>query len=451
MKGSNKHIRKFIDIVDRYLEVAFVYHERLASINSDVANGRLKRVVDDLEKIVPVENCKPIEIVIDGQGQNIAPDSVLIELTSIYQKIIVSRLKNGGYGAFEPRNSSAFIQLMEKDPKDYLGKFGSTSFAWDVLNETASLCFLPKLTQLEQRDLLCMHSLELRQHLSKVLTQELINDPDSVIALQGEFRIGKLQNINTMEDLVGLIISQPVYWNNDFRKLAKQVKSFFNESAKQLYLEIKLEDIEKAIIPYMDVDMGFSKETNAKKVVEVCQKMVIYGLCISYLAWMSACDIKKDEIDVELLARHILFTTRTLLDEKCWLTCRYVSDLAYKYRILINKANNKSNTFDKTYMLFANRVFAQKMSKDIPSKQIKDEVNAWDVSSAHSRYKFLKYVLLGDYKAAKSEGEKLINLDSNNQINITYNELMSWPILEDFRLSDEGKQLIDLSKQIEST
>ena len=51
MKNAEKHIIKFIDIIDRYLEVAFVYHERLNTMQSDYAHDRIKRIVEDLEKI----------------------------------------------------------------------------------------------------------------------------------------------------------------------------------------------------------------------------------------------------------------------------------------------------------------------------------------------------------------------------------------------------------------
>lgn len=449
MSKLKEQVSKFIDILDRYLEVAFVYHERMNAMKSDDVNDRVKRVVEDLEKITPVEG-NPIHSVTEGKGQNIAPDDMLFKLTRIYQGIISTRLKQGGYSAFEPRNHSIILSLMQKKPEEYLGMFDSTSYAWDILNETASLCFLPKLTQLERRDLLCMHSLELRQHLSRVHAQELVINPNSVLSLQGEFSIGKLQKISNVEDLVRMIVSQPIYWNNDFSKLATQVKSFFTENAKELYTKVGLDEIEEKIVPYMDENLEFSKVSHEKTIKDICQRMVVYGLCVSYLAWISACEIMKDKTDSELLAKHMLFTTRTLLDEKCWLTCQYVADLACRYREILNAEYKIPDIKDKTYMLFANKVFAEKMARIKDDAEIKKEVNSWDVSRAHSRYVFLKYILLEDYATAKAEGERLLELDSNNQINITSKELLAWPILESFRATSEGKQLIKRAQEVEN-
>lgn len=449
MSKPEEQVRKFIDILDRYLEVSFVYHERMNAMKSDDVNDRVKRVVEDLEKIAPVDG-NTIHPVTEGKGQNIAPDDMLFKLTKIYQGIISTRLKQGGYSAFEPHNKSNILRLMEKSSEEYLGMFGSTSYAWDILNETASLCFLPKLIQLEQRDLLCMHSLELRQHLNRVHAQELVINPDSVLSLQGEFSIGKLQKINKAEDLVRMIVSQPIYWNNDFSKLATQVKSFFTEKAKKLYSEVGLNEIEEKIVPYMDENLDFSKVRNEKVVKDTCQSMVVYGLCVSYLAWISACEILKDKTDTELLAKHMLFTTRTLLDERCWFTCQYVADLACRYREILNAEYKIPDIKDKTYMLFANKVFAEKMARTKADAEIKKEVNAWDVNRAHSRYVFLKYILLEDYATAKTEGEKLLQLDDNNQINITSKELLAWPILESFRATSEGEQLIKHAQEVEN-
>lgn len=444
-----EQVRKFIDILDRYLEVAFVYHERMSAMKSDDINDRVKRVVEDLEKIVLFEG-KTVHPIPEGEGQNIAPDEMFFKLTKIYQEIISTRLSKGGVSTFEPRNKSRILKLMQNEPEIYLGMFDSVSYAWDVLNETASLCFLPQLVQLERRDLLCMHSLELRQHLSRVYAQELVVNPNSVLSLQGEFSIGKLEKNSKIEDLVRMIVSQPIYWNNDFNKLATQVKSFFTKKAEKLYSEIGLDEIEEKIVPYLDENLEFSNVGNEKVVKDICPKMVVYGLCVSYLAWISVCEMSDDKINTELLTKHMLFTTRTLLDEKYWDVCIYVADLACKYRELLNKESNVANTKDKTYMLFANKVFAEKMAKSKSDDQIKKEINSWDLSMAHSRYMFLKYILLEDYARAKDYGEKLLVMDDNNQINITSKELLAWPILEDFRTTNEGQQLIEYAREVEN-
>lgn len=446
---SNEKIKteKYIDILDRYLEVAFVYHEKMEAPVTINIEDRIERVVSSLEQLKPT-NGQTVNIISDFGGQNIAPDEMLINLTKIYQAIIVKRLQKPGY-AIQPRNTGAIKELMEESPEVYLGAFNSTSSAWDALNEAASICFLPDLKLLEYRDLICMHSLELRQHLCRVLAQEMVRKPSSILLLQGEISVEKIQHVCNAEDVIRIIVSRPSFWSNDFRKLADQVKEHFSQEAKNLFEKIELDKIETAIYPFMDENLDFSKIKNEKAPMTICQKMVVYGINMAYLAWISACDINKQKEDTELLSRHMLFATRMLLDERYWRVCTYVANLAYRYRLEVNRVRGTANTLDKTYMLFANRLFAEKMTGEKNNAQIKKEAQAWNVNNAHSRYVFLKYVLLEDFKTAKHEGEKLLDIDSNHQMNITSKELKTWPILEEFRSTEEGKALIQMAMEKE--
>ena len=446
---SNEKIKteKYIDILDRYLEVAFVYHEKMEAPVTINIEDRIERVVSSLEQLKPT-NGQTVNIISDFGGQNIAPDEMLINLTKIYQAIIVKRLQKPGY-AIQPRNTGTIKELMEESPEVFLGAFNSTSSAWDALNEAASICFLPDLTLLEYRDLICMHSLELRQHLCRVLAQEMVRKPSSILLLQGEISVEKIQHVCNAEDVIRIIVSRPSFWSNDFRKLADQVKEHFSQEAKNLFEKIELDKIETAIYPFMDENLDFSKIKNEKAPMTICQKMVVYGINMAYLAWISACDINKQKEDTELLSRHMLFATRMLLDERYWRVCTYVANLAYRYRLEVNRVRGTANTLDKTYMLFANRLFAEKMTGEKNNAQIKKEAQAWNVNNAHSRYVFLKYVLLEDFKTAKHEGEKLLDIDSNHQMNITSKELKTWPILEEFRSTEEGKALIQMAMEKE--
>lgn len=448
MPNEKIKTEKYIDILDRYLEVAFVYHEKMGAHKKGNIEDRIDRVVNSLEELKPT-NGQTVNIIPDSQGQNIAPDEMLINLTKIYQAIIVKRLQKPGY-AIQPRNTGTIKELMEESPEVFLGAFNSTSSAWDALNEAASICFLPDLTLLEYRDLICMHSLELRQHLSRILAQEMIRKPSSILPLQGEISVEKLQHVSKAEDIIRIIVSRPAFWSNDFRRLTDQVKEHFSQEAKKLFEKIELDKIETAIFPFMDENLDFSKIKNENAPMTICQKMVVYGINMAYLAWISACDIIKQKEDTELLARHMLFATRMLLDERYWLVCTYVANLAYQYRLEINIIRNSKNTLDKSYMLFANKLFAEKMAGKKNNDQVKEEAQAWDVNNAHSRYLFLKYILLEDYKTAKHEGEKLLEIDDfNHQMNITSKELKTWPILEAFRSTEEGKALIQMAMEKE--
>ena len=72
------------------------------------------------------------------------------------------------------------------------------------------------------------------------------------------------------------------------------------------------------------------------------------------------------------------------------------------------------------------------------------EIRNWNVEGLHSRYAFLKSVLLKNFDDAGTIALSLLEpSDETGVPNMCVQELIDWPILEDFRNSEAGKKILN--------
>mgnify|MGYP006934313266 FL=1 len=138
------------------------------------------------------------------------------------------------------------------------------------------------------------------------------------------------------------------------------------------------------------------------------------------------------------LRKNALFCTRILLDEQRWRVCAEIADVAKELSYAVNEINGKEHK-DGTHMLTANMLYAKKQC----GEDIVEEVQTWDVSGIHERYKFLQLILLDRFDEAANVANVLIEkVEPSGRPNMCLREFEEWPILEAFRASEIGMSFL---------
>jgi hypothetical protein len=172
-----------------------------------------------------------------------------------------------------------------------------------------------------------------------------------------------------------------------------------------------------------------------KEAEKICNEMVVYGLMATYASWFGFAE--KQERLRGPLQKSILFCTRILLDEKRFIVCKKIAQVAFEIVRQLNILDGREE-YQGTHTIRSNLLFARRESGELVDKDIR----GWDTSQIHDRYKFFQYILLRDYPNAYEIGRSLLTkIESTGRTNICIEEFNEWPILEDFRLTKEGQAL----------
>lgn len=437
----------FIDIVDRYLELSNVYHQRIQGIlkGSEIleeVSDRYTRLLTLLEKVnidsdpINFETLEPTE----AKGRTMVPTSDLLNQTQRQQKIVLDRLENNTPIELLPRNLQKLRKVLNLPSKSYLGHFPTVSYAWDILTELSSLTVLPDSKTLAARDMIYMHAIELQIHLAKIITQVKLTSPKMQISLKGNFSISELRRLNDSNLLIEKLIELTVPYDSD--KLFEELISFIPRINSS-----KINDIfphKDTVIKYLRlVNVSFPENLDQHKIEkaqEICETLVIFGLTAAYTAWCQVALQHKDEQSA--LRKSILFCTRILLDEKRWKVCRDFSSAAL---LLLNILDEdiKDSYFQGNAMIQANLFF----SRIKCNEHIEEDIRAWETKDIHPRYDFIKKILLKDFDQAKVLAEKLLSKKKDGSSDLCIHEVKEWPILEDFRKTEHGKLIIKQYEQ----
>lgn len=433
-------IMKFINVIDRYLEVSYVYSQRIKNKRNQIYqnNDRLLKLIALLERAEINDNCKSLKVIDKDKikGQNVIASEAVFEQTKWYQNIIKKRLETDSYNALNTHNERKLRKLIDMEPEKCLACFKTVSYAWDILTEFASLSFLPSSEKLEATDMIHMHLIELRQYLCKIMAHAKMISPDSLLELRGAYTVKQLNEWDQKHDLVEALITESMHM--EIHRLLEEIH-IYTDHYQEMFIIIA-ED-EKEIIARLEQESrGYpdilEEDIDMKTAESLCDKIVLYGLCVGYITWLTFAE--ENEISYQILFKHCLFCTKTLLDERRWRVCEGIAKLGLE---VIKKHNDKEKDSKKTinaYMITANLFFARKMMGD---KKVKKEIEEWDLTEAHERYLFLQQVLLNKNEEAFTLAKSLLEEDENERPNMAFNEFREWPILEEFRKSEFWEKL----------
>ncbi len=431
--GKTDNVMRFINVIDRYLEVSFVYSQRIkeGKVEKDKSSDRLQRLIKLLEEAdiqKDGESLKPVSQE-DIKGQNVIGSKEGFEQTKCYQNVIKERLYSDtdSYNKLSSQNQNLLKELINMEPEKCLASFRTVSYAWDILTEFASLSLLPSSEKLAATDMIHMHIIELRQHLFKVMAHAKMLSPDSALELRGHFTVNQLNDWEKKGKLIESIVTESMHM--DIGRLMDEIHSY-TKTYPEIFKIIESKE-EQAVFRLQQESRGYpdilEEEINMRKAESICDNMVLYGLGVGYIVWLLFAE--ENEVSYQILFKHCLFCTRTLLEEERWKICKGIAELGLK---IIERHNQNENRIPiQPYMIQANLFFARKKM----SENIKKELQAWDLADVHERYKFLQLVLLDDNEKALDIAKRLLERESNGKPNMSFSEFKEWPILASFRAS----------------
>jgi hypothetical protein len=428
---------EFVKHIDRFLEVSNVYARRIRqTISREDQPERMDRLINILEAAAPRAAHGKIKSIAssENEGQSVVPTHEVLQETDEYKELVLERLESSTQ--ILPRNNPTLKRVLKLPAAEFLGSFETITYAWDILTELASLSVLPRADELFARDMIHMHTVELKLHLTRLLSAAAICTPSTIIELRGKQSIDTLMALEAENGLTARLLefSAP----DDPELLLERIRSLVNKppmlTKKLSTFWDKIETTlcrESQLSPDPFNPYYYSEEYEA-----VCDEMVIFGLTAGYATWFGTAN--SDLASLGSLRKNALFCTRILLDEQRWRVCSEIADVAKELSYAVNEINGKERT-DGTHMLTANMLYAKKMC----GKDIIEETQTWDVSKIHERYKFLQLILLDKFEEAAKVAKILIEkVESSGRPNMCLREFEEWPILEAFRTSDIGANFI---------
>ncbi|HEV2403004.1 MAG TPA: hypothetical protein VGS08_02265 [Candidatus Saccharimonadales bacterium] len=438
---------RFVDIIDRYLEVSNVYSQRIDQVIADSGSGkesqkeRAQRLVSILENVDLRAAAKPVPTVTQANalGQSVAPTKDVLLATKKYQSIVLERFTKGRSSLLAPRNSNRLVGTLKLPPEQFLACFSTVSYAWDILVELASISVLPDTETLAARDMVYMHCAELEAHLRAIIAEALLARPGAQeIKLNWSIDLRDLLRLNEQGLLVPRAVEAVVPKSPD--ELIAMLAKCLGSTLARIVLpdsdddrDIVLAQLKKREDNFAELlDEGFTM----RQAQTIADTLVSFGLRAGYGVWFAATE---DNVEARSsLRKNILFCTRILLDEARWRVCRDAARLAIELVRRDNEQNGAEDPGYGTYMLKANWFWCRrKLDEDI-----REEVEAWDTSKIHPRYEFLKMVLLERYDDAVRLAQQLLKPEpGTGSANMCAEEFNEWPILEFFRESKEYGRL----------
>ena len=327
------------------------------------------------------------------------------------------------------------------EPEQCLASFKTVSYAWDILTEFASLSLLPSSEKLAAADMIHMHLIELRKHLFRVVAYAKMLSPDSLLELRGEYTVNQLNEWEKKGKLVESLVTESMHMETN--RLLEEVH-IYTEKYPEIFNIVAQKEgqvkqrLEQESRGYPDI---LEENLNMEKAENLCDMLVLYGLGVGYVTWLSFAEL--NETSYNILFKHCLFCTRTLLEEKRWKVCKGIAEMGLKIVEDHNKGNEQPIN---SYMIQANLFYARKMMKD---KNVTSDIEAWNLTQAHDRYRFLQKILLDKFSDAVYYAKNLIKPDDKGKQNMSFSEFQEWPILNGFRQSSSWSEFEEYVHQNE--
>lgn len=439
---------RFVYIIDRYLEVSNVYHQRIDE-GATIAKER-SQLVDRVDRLlVHLESTNPqipktVRKVTDAasHGQTVHITSEFLVDTKRYQEDVLRRLGDWSKESPTPHNIAKLRTVLRQEALDFLSAFPTPTYAWDILTELASISVCPNAGTLAARDMIHMHSVELQLHLARVIAQVWLLTSANEITLSGTLTVEQLKRLQDENRLIESLIEFAV--PRDPAKLLEKLLPHVAEpeparawiSKRQADVLSRLQQETRAFPDTLEDRDALSRAH------ELCDQLVVFGLVAAYAAWFSCARNNSEERGS--FRASILFCTRILLDEKRWRVCRDFAAVALSLVKTLNLEYDKRDAFQGLGMITANSFFARRMCGE-PLEVMRAELRDWKTEDLHKRYQFLKFILLEEFdNAARLASELLKGSDETGKPDLCVYELREWPILAEFRKSDQGRPFIKI-------
>lgn len=437
MTGWDQHlqIEKFIDVMDRYQELAALYWQRLLAARQQTGttpNQRLDSLLEVLQNARPARTKQTLTSLSpdQAQGQTVVPTSEVLEQTRRYQSAVLDRFRD----QFAGESVAQVRKTLRLPPEDFLSRWGSISYAWDILTELASISVIPADETMVSRDLLYMLCVELEGHLRRVLIAEQLAS-HGMVTLGGSWDIEELRSLEGPDRLERLLE----------RSLSASGSKLVTHAIEHLGPSIASgsgydEDTERVVEIFAAKATGFERllldGMSIADTLEDCTVLTRFGLRIGYEIWHRKCGTDSQALSV--LHRNMLFCTRKLLDQKRWESARDVADTAWALIAHDNLHKAPGAPSQGSAMIFANRLLSMKnLGIDVTT-----EVEGWNIHGLHPRYQLLQQVLLNRFAEAYEIALVLLQPEpATGQPNMCLPEFREWPALEEFRQSEYWPKL----------
>lgn len=438
---------RFVYIVDRYLEVSNVYHQRMQNDSttkkeSSHLKERMAKLLGLVEGVSTQASVKNVKVIAEGseKGQIVAPTPEFLANIESRQEDVLRRLNCMPEAGQVPKNLLRLQALLKLDPRAFLGSFPTPSYASDVLAELASLSVCPDVRILAARDMIHMHSVELQLHLVRVIAQAKVLSGTDEVPINCSLPVEQLHAMandgSLVEKLVELSVSREP--NELFSELNRLID---RPEAAVGWIAQNQDEVLKRVVQESRAFPDTLQELQGPEgALRQCESLVLFGLVATYGAWFSCAFGNREEM--ASFRTNILFCTRILLDEQRWWLCREFAKFAIDAIRVLNDVTG-SDPKQGTGMINANLFFARRMCGE-ELGAIRSEIERWDIDELHSRYHFLKAILLEDFDTAAKLAISLLEpSDDTGGPDMSVEELEEWPILHKFRESSRGQEVLE--------
>lgn len=394
--------QNFNILLDRFLEISNHYQgellENIQTLKS--VPSRLSLLITSLEN-TDFDNKVTINIASEAEikGQNIVPTADTLAALKEYRKSILQRLEKPENHV--PRNIAILKKWLQLDVIESVSIFPSFTLAWDKLVEVSRLTLVPDTRVLQVRDNVYMAAVEFEWYI------------DSLYLLV----MGKRNKKKITAKM---------------RELASRLKNDVDPN-----VETKLEKISRLLEnptkSIEDEDHKLPGRTALESAQATVDTLTLIGFELGFFFWLESGEGREHRKNV---IKSLIYYSKILLEEKSWRRADEFASFAIR---LIHHANTKYDfpPDEGTAMFMCNRFWARfKLGDDI-----RPDVELWDQTNLHPRYTFLKFVLLRQYgDAIRILSTLLPDKKAGTVGNLSMFEVNEWPILEDFRQSEQLKK-----------
>ena len=407
-------LREIRVLLDRYLEVSNHYARELRIHLRDYENSpsRLSALIGRLEAIEAsaIDPTRGVDASADEeqpQGQNIVRTADTLAALRISADEILERLDAPMEAV--PHNLWWLRNWLRRDVLEIAAGLPSFTYAWDKLIDLNRLTLVPDSRFLRVRDNVSLATMEFERFvLALRRLVQLAQKAPPTGAIPG----GDAASINPEDALESLCTP-----------LVATLDPLFNARVKRAVslLQKRKDSLEQSLIV-----REAGRDTDA---------LALVGLELGFTRWLGFASPSKEHRKTIIMS--LLVCSKLFLVEESWQNAKEFSGFAIKLTASMNADLNLDLT-EGTAMLRFNQLWARyKLGENIL-----EEVEQWDVSGLHTRYSFMKSVLLRNFDDAIRFLETLLPKRKSGEAgNFSIAEAEEWPILEDFRSSAQYQAL----------
>lgn len=397
-------------LIDRYLEVSNHYARELRNHLREYKNSpsRLSALINSLEAIESsvIDATRGAEAAAAEEpalGQNIVRTSDTLAALRISADEILERLDAPIESV--PRNLWWLKSWLKRDVAEIAAGFPSFTYAWDKLIDLNRLTLAPDSRFLRVRDNVSLATMEFERFVLALRQLSLLVEPSGVSSgtiLEGPPNAPVEAALKSLCTPLMTLLDQ---------RCDERVKRVFN------LLQNEKDSLEQEM-----VILEATRDLDA---------LAILGLELGFTSWLGFTSLTIEHRKTIIMS--LIICSKQFLVEASWKGAKEFSAFAVALTTKMN-VDLGLDAAEGTAMLRFNKLWAQHKL----GENINEEVEQWDVSGLHSRYNFLKFVLLRKFDDAVRLLETLLPKKNSGEAgNFSLAEAEEWPILEDLRSSDQ--------------